>query len=151
MAEAGLIPILREGIDVVKLVFFRTLKERLSKEFPHRDAHYIRKMAAALINEVFGPPNVEGPLAPFVEENQYVLQEQLASLATHVQNLRIPLTDALRIQFLCDHQEGTDSTAVLERARDLGILMTEREIPLPAGFIHLVRKIGASMKILEGP
>ncbi len=150
MAERGLIPTLREGVDVVKLILFRRLKEHLSRRFPQHDMDYVRKLAASLINEVFGESNAQGPLASFSRENGHVIQEELDSLSIHFKDLRIPLTDALRIQFLCDHQEGKDSGDVLEKARSLGILLTERELPLPAKFIHMVRKIGASVNILNG-
>lgn len=150
MKEPALVPILREGVDVVKLIFFRRLKEHLSGQYPHRDSDYIRKLAASVINEVFGESNAQGPLASFSEQNKGIIQEQMDSLSIHMRDMQIPLTDALRIQFLCDHQEGRDSREVLEKARTLGLLLPEREVPLPAKFIHMVRKVGSSLKILDG-
>ncbi len=150
MTEARLIPVLRESIEVVKLILFKRLKEHLSMSYPQRDRQYIKRLAAAMINELFGQENANDSLSAFAEENQYVVQKELESLSTHLNDLRIPITDALRTQFLCDYQEGFDSKSTLEKAQRLGILITEREVPLPAKFIHLIRKIGVSQNLIDG-
>ncbi len=150
MTEARLIPILREGVEVVKLILFRRLKEHLSTSYPQRSGEYIKRLAATMINELFGLKNVNDSLAAFAEENQYVVQKEMESLSVHLNELRIPITDALRIQFLCDHQEGVDSKGTLEKAQKLGVLITEREVPLPAKFIHLIREIGVSQNLIHG-
>jgi hypothetical protein len=52
------------------------------------------------------------------------------------------------MQFLCDRQAGIDSAIVLSRADQLGLLVTEREIPLPATFMNLVRTLGSRLNLL---
>lgn len=59
------------------------------------------------------------------------------------------MTDALRVQFLCDTLEGIDSDPVLKRARDLGILIVNREVPLPRTFMDLVRRLGVAHNLLQ--
>jgi hypothetical protein len=61
----------------------------------------------------------------------------------------IPLTDALRIQYLCDSHEGVNSESVLEKAKNLNIILTDRKVPLPGAFMSLVRSFGVAYKILE--
>ena len=63
--------------------------------------------------------------------------------------LRIPLTDALRIQFLCDSQEGFGNEEMLKCAKDLGILIVDRGVPLPKNFMNLVRKVGQSYGLID--
>ncbi|MFP5213699.1 MAG: hypothetical protein ACLGPL_09990 [Acidobacteriota bacterium] len=148
--DSKLIPILIEGVEVVKMVFFRKLKSYLSVKYPARDVMYINRLSGAVINDLFGVKNQTEPFATFAEENSFFIREELKNIAKEFQEMRIPLTDALRIQFLCDHQEGVDSTAVLEQAKELGILIEDREVPLPARFLSLVRKLGSAFGIL-GP
>jgi len=146
--ENRLIPILREGIEVIKMIFFKKLKSNLARKYPSREQSYINKLTGAIINDLFGTPNSERTFAAFVDENRSQIEEEIQSLATDFQDMRIPLTDALRIQFLCDHQEGIDSSSVLHRAKELKILIVEREVPLPAQFMSLVRKLGGAFGIL---
>jgi hypothetical protein len=68
-----------------------------------------------------------------------------------LEELRIPLTDALRIQSLCDHQERLNSTATLQQAQKLKILLTDRDLPLPHSFIELVRRLGSKFGLLLPP
>ncbi|MBT8374107.1 MAG: hypothetical protein KJN80_04260, partial [Deltaproteobacteria bacterium] len=52
-------------------------------------------------------------------------------------------------QYLCDCQEGENSESVLEKAKKLNILLTDREVPFPGAFMSLVRSFGVAYKILE--
>lgn len=146
--ESRLIPIMREGIDIIKMVFFKKLKAHLSKKYPEKETTYIAKLTGAIINDLFGTPNTEAPYAEFANENKVLIEEEIGNIAAALPELRIPLTDALRVQFLCDAQDGIDSKSVLSRARDLQILIVDREVPLPAQFISLARKLGNTLGIL---
>jgi hypothetical protein len=146
--EHRLIPVLREGVEIVKLIFFKNLKSYLGRKYPDREQSYINRLTGAILNELFGTPNTEQVFSAFVEENRSRIEEEMESLATSLPELRIPLTDALRTQFLCDHQEGVDSSPVLYRAKELGILIIDREVPLPAQFMSLVRRLGGTLGIL---
>jgi hypothetical protein len=61
------------------------------------------------------------------------------------------LSDALRIQTLCDHQQGIDSSRTLQRAKDFGFLIEERDIPLPSSFMTLARRLGAEHSLISPP
>ena len=147
--EGQLIPILRDGVEVVKMIFFKKLKAHLARKYP--DPAYSRRLAGAIVNDLFGTPNPEEPFASFVVENRPRIDEEMAGIASNFAEMRIPLTDALRIQFLCDHQEGIDSTSALVRARELHILLVDREVPLPAQFMNLVRRLGEAFGFLAHP
>lgn len=146
--EGRLTPIMREGVEIIKMIFYKRLRAKLSETYAHRDEAYIGRLTGAIINELFGTPNHQEPYATFVDENLYFIQQELRSIATSFAEMRIPLTDALRVQFLCDSQEGTDSSTVLARAKELGILIVDRDVPLPASFMNLVRRLGASFGLL---
>lgn len=149
--EGRLVPILREGVDVVKMIFFKQLKERFLEKYPDDDASAANKLAGAVINEVFGTPNPEEPFAAFVAGNQARIEGELQNLATEFEPMRIPLTDALRITFLCDERESHGDPTLLSRANDCGILIVDREAPMPAKFMSLVRQLGGAHDLILAP
>jgi hypothetical protein len=146
--EAKLVPVLREGVNVVKMIFFKSLKPRLEQKHPEQPAEYVSRLSGAVLNELFGTPSAVEPFKSFAEDNREVIEAELKELASNFDNLRIPLTDALRVQFLCDSREDIDSQAVLSRARDLGVLIVEREVPLPKTFMNQVRRLGVALNLL---
>jgi hypothetical protein len=149
--ESKLIPILREGVEIVKMISFKKLKEALTAKHPALEAPLIAKIAGALINTIFGAPAYEEPFAIFARNHANLIAHEQAKVGEMLEELRIPLTDALRIQALCDHQEGQDSTATLKQAQDLGILMADRDLPMPHNFIELVRRLGSAFGLLLPP
>lgn len=148
-AESKLIPVLRDGVNVIKMIVFMELKNQLATHHPDWGAERSRLMAGAILNELFGTPNDQPPYAGFVAGNETAIRSEMALLSSYFDHLRIPLTDALRIQFLCDDLEGIGNASILARAKALGILLVDRSIPLPKTFMQLVRKLGVAYKILS--
>jgi hypothetical protein len=147
--ENRLIPVLRDGINLVKMVFFKELKAHLTQTYPERDPADIGKLSGAILNRVFGTPNTSEPFASFVVDNKALIDQEVGQVAASFEKLRIPLTDALRVQFLCDSQEGLQNEAALKSAQDMGILITDRAVPLPKNFMILVRRIGQAYGLIE--
>ena len=147
--DAKLVPVLREGIDIIKMVLFNELKPFLQKRYPKRDPGDITRLTGAVVNDLFGVENMEEPFASFTRENAPVIKKEVEAIAIHFDHLHIPLTDALRIQYLCDSHEGVTSERVLEKAKNLNIILTDREVPLPGAFMSLVRSFGVAYKLLE--
>ena len=142
--EREFIPSLREGVDMVRMIFFKRMREYMAEKYADEEPATIGMLAAAVMNELFGTPNPEPRFARFREENEERIQAELNDVANQCPELRIPLTDALRIHFLCNVQEGIEDeeATVLARAKELGILMAERDVPLPKGFMNLVHRLG---------
>lgn len=147
--EAKLVPILREGIDVIKMVLYAALKPALARKYAEMDTDRISRLAGAVVNNVFGIQNMAPPFMAFEKENQKTIQDVLKDIPTMCDHLRIPLTDALRMQFLCDNHEGVNSESVLERAGALNLLILERDVPMPGVFMSIVRSFGVAYKIIE--
>jgi len=144
-----LIPILREGVEIVKMVSFKTLKTQAAAHHAERDAAFHGRLAGAMVNKIFGPAGqTQETTTDMGGADDDLLAGELARL-TDRQDLCILLTDALRMQALCDYQEGCDSSATLEQAVDLGILLTERDLPLPHTFLALVRRLGIAHGLLR--
>lgn len=138
------IPSLREGVDVVRMIFFKELKTYLGDKYSHEEESYAGLLAAAMMNELFGTPNTQERFARFHEANREVVEEELGNVASRFEPLKILLTDALRMHFLCNEQEqiNDSSMAILEKAKAYGILIEERDVPLPKGFMELVYTVG---------
>ncbi|MBN2283852.1 MAG: hypothetical protein JXO48_08170 [Deltaproteobacteria bacterium] len=149
--DSKLVPILRQGVAVVQMVFFKRLKDHLGDHYPGREAAFIHMLAGAIINDIFGTPNREEPFASFIIENRDIVGESLRRIPLELVDMMVPLTDALRVQVLCDGQEGIDSSSILVRANELKILLVPREIPLPARFIRMVRRLGNHYDIILPP
>ncbi|MDI9570547.1 MAG: hypothetical protein QM278_07470 [Pseudomonadota bacterium] len=149
--ENRLLPILREGVDVIKMVLFKKLREGLTERYPERERLFVNQLAGATINELFGTPNREAPFLSFRIANRARIETELAGLAGDYPELRAPLSDALRVQFLCDSREGLENPALLTRADALGILIRDREVPLPDTFMNLARALGEEHGITLPP
>jgi hypothetical protein len=148
MAEAmnrKLIPSLREGIDLIKVIFYKELKAVLLAKYPLQGAAYAGMLAGAMLNELFHAPNPEEKFRTFAAENRERITRELGRVGREMPEFRILLTDALRMHFLCNQQEGIDveeGAGMLQRAKDHGILLAERDVPLPKGFMDLVYRVG---------
>lgn len=149
--ESRLIPIMRDGIEVIKMIFFLKLKTSLAARYPERDRTFILQLAGTIINQLFGSPNSAEPYAAFAREHRDLIAEETVRLGGEFPEMRIPLTDALRMQALCDHQEGSENSAILAEAKNSGILLVDRELPLPHGFLHLVHRLGKAHGLLTPP
>ncbi len=147
--EPQIVPALREGIDIIKMVLFQELKSLLQARYKQQEPDYANRLAGAVINDLFGVSLVGEVVADFAQENQKTVETASRLIATDLDHLKIPLTDALRIQFLCDSHEGIDSTSVLKRAQQKNLLIAERDAPMPGAFMNIVRSFGRAYGILE--
>lgn len=149
--ESKLMPILREGIEVVKMILFVKLKEQLARDNPDWPPEYRGKIIGAVINDIFGIVNPEEIFVKFTNENKEQIAAIIKSFPVILEELLIPLTDALRVMVLCDYQEGVDNSAILLRAQENGVFLVERDMPMPNKFIELVRRLGAAYGLFRPP
>lgn len=148
---SALIPALREGVSLIQMVFFKELRERLRLKYSDKESTYHSMLTGAILNELFGTQNPEKKFQQFRQENLAVIEQELMDVSREHETLRPFLTDALRVQTLCDQQEGTDSSSTLLRAEELGILIHERDLPLPSIFMTRVRSLGEKYGLTLAP
>jgi hypothetical protein len=149
--NSQLLTILQEGVGLVQMILFKELRALLGKKYPERDIISLSMLAGAITSEVFGSRNPEEKFRIFWQENSALIEQELLGLAQELPTLRSNITDALRIQTLCDSQTGNDSAANLTRADELGILERDREIPLPSTFMTMVRMLGEQHGLIIPP
>jgi hypothetical protein len=143
--------VLQEGVGLVQMILFKELRALIQEKNPDRDIVFLSMLAGAITNELFGTQNPEEKFEAFREEHLTVIEQELHDLAQALPGLRDHITDALRIQTLCDSQAGYNSSANLNRADALGILVKDREIPLPSTFMTSMRALGAQYGLIIPP
>ena len=149
--DSKLLPILREAVEVVRMILFKELKDYFLAVHPDQ-AGDAGRLAAGVLNELFGVVNPDPSYADFVARNSVVIEQAIASFPSRFEKLLIPLTDTLRMQFLCDSREGLDeNTDFLARAKERGLLLDDREMPMPNHFLELIRRIGAAYGLVLPP
>jgi hypothetical protein len=158
MMEAGqsdkksqLLLSLREAVGLVQMLLFKAIRIHLEKQQTGVEKTEISMLAGSITNEVFGTPNPEPRFTAFRENNWGTIEQELLGLKDSLGFLCRHLTDALRIQTLCDSQEGEDSSATLLKAAEYGYLMEEREIPLPSTFMTIIRELGKDHGLIIPP
>lgn len=149
--KSQLISSLREGIAVVQMVLFKETKARLAEKLPLKEQTFLAMLAGAITNEIFNTHNPEKKFVVFRHKNLGEIEQEIISLRADMPKLCAKVTDALRIQVLCDHQEGEDSSETLIRAKEIGILDEERDIPLPSTFMTIVRLLGEEHNLIIPP
>lgn len=141
-----LLPVLREAVAGVQLVLFAALKKEYAKRY---DLAVARRLAGCVVNDLFASPAADPEAVRFAGEQRDLVAAELQRLPATCSALLPHLTDALRMQVLCDHQQGRNSLSTLLRAQALGILQEERPLPLPSTFMLAVRQLGVEHGLLQ--
>lgn len=149
--KSQLLAVLREGISVVQMIVFKEVRTVLTTKFRDKDTKFHSMLAGAITNELFGTPNSEGRFLSFRDDHKATIEQELLSLKDDYPALLAPLTDALRVQSLCDHQDGLDGAAVLTRSKELGFLLLDRDVPLPSAFMTMIRMLGEQHDLIIPP
>lgn len=149
--NSQLIASLREGVAVVQMVLYKNIRAQIADHLPNRTTKELAMLSGTIINEIFGTQNPEPQFVLFRKENWSTVEQELLALKENNPQVVTFLTDALRIQVLCDSQEGADSSNTLVTARSYGYLIEEREIPLPSTFMSLVRTLGEANGLIIAP
>lgn len=143
------LPVMREAVAAVQLVLFRVLKKDFAARYGEWPPAAVRRLAGCVVSDLFASPPADREAARFAEEQRDQVEEELRGLAARVPDLLPLLTDALRMQVMCDHEQGLNSLSTLLRARALGILQEDRPLPLPSIFMLAVRRQGVQHGLLQ--
>jgi len=149
--KSQLIVALREAVGVVQMILFKEVRLNLESKRPDFAGDQLSLLAGAITNEVFGTQNPQERFVVFRRKNWGIIEQELLALPAELPFLCRHITDALRTQVLCDSQEGGDSSATLVRAKEYGILVEDRDIPLPSTFMALIRELGRQHNLIIPP
>jgi hypothetical protein len=149
--DSRLIPILREGVAVIQMIFFKDLKPVITRKYPKLKSAEQTMLTGAITNEIFGSHNKDAKFLQFHAKHRGSIEQELLAIEDELPQLVNPVADALRIQVLCDKQEGIDSASILQLANSINILPPDREVPMPSVFMETVRTLGALYKLIVPP
>ena len=149
--NSRLIPILREGVAVIQMIFFKNLKPVIARKYPELDSSEQIMLTGAITNEIFGSHNRDAKFLQFHAKHRGAIEQELLAIKDELSQLIDPLADALRIQVLCDKQEDIDSGNILQLADSINLLPPDREVPMPSAFMETVRTLGALYKLIVPP
>jgi hypothetical protein len=140
---------MREAVAMVRMIVYQELRDALTEKYIDWNRDEYRRLVGCIVNDIFGTPAQDHDALQFCRKHIDVVEEEMRALAGNVPDILPHLTDALRMQTLCDHEEGTNTLPTLLRARALGILQEDRPIPMPSTFIILVRQAGAEHGLVK--
>lgn len=141
--DSKLIPVMREAVLTVQMVLYQSMKKSVAERFPAWPEEKRAQLAGAAVNNLFGTQAVDPEVGIFARNNRGLVEQELLGLSDRCADLIPFLTDALRMQVICDNQEGIHSVGSLLMAKSLGILQEDRELPLPSTFMLSVRNLAA--------
>jgi hypothetical protein len=147
--DSKLTPVMREAVLTVQMVLYRRLKENMGGRFADWPMEKQGRLAGAVVNNLFGTEALDPGVTAFAREHRELVEEELRGLSENCSDLIPFLTDALRMQTICDNQEGIHSLGSLLMAKALGILREDRTLPLPSTFMLSVRNLAAAHGIIE--
>jgi len=149
--DSRLIPILREGVAIIQMIFFKDLKQVIARKYPKLKSAEQIMLTGAITNEIFGSHNKDAKFLQFHTKHRESIEQELLTIQDELPQLVNTVADALRIQVLCDKQEGIDSASILQLANSINILPPDREVPMPSAFMETVRTLGALYKLIVPP
>lgn len=147
--DSRVIPVMREAVAAVQLILFGQLKEKLAEKYSDWPQQEFKQFVGCIVNDLFGTPSQDKDSRDFARKHIDEIEEELRAMAENLPDLVPFLTDTLRMQTLCDHEEGINSLPTLLRARALGLLEMDRSVPLPSTFMLAVRNLGSTHGLLE--
>lgn len=138
-----LLPVLQEGVEIVKMILYRQIQGFIAQRLPELEPAGQRQLAGAIINDLFAAPHeLPAATAALIQAQREAIDRERITFFTDHPEQKLVLTDALRVQTLCDLSAGHPDPRLLQRAEAAGLLLTDRELPLPHTFIDLARRLG---------
>ncbi len=142
-------PVMREAIVMVQMILYRRLREDVQTRYQDWSDQDKTWLAGAVTNNLFGAEAADPDVNGFARKHRELLEQELRELKDRVSDLIPHLTDALRMQTICDNHEGIHSLPCLLIAKELGLLDEERVLPMPSTFMIAMRKLGAEYGLVE--
>ncbi len=147
--DSKVVPVMREAIVMVQMMLYRRLREDIQTRYQDWSDQKMTWMAGAVVNNLFGTEAADPEVGRFASEHRQLIEDELRELNSRLGDLVPIFTDALRMQTICDNQEGIHSISSLLMAKELGLLEEERVLPMPSTFMIAVRKLGAEYGLVE--
>ncbi len=147
--DSRILPVMREAVTLVQMIFFGELKKDLENRHNELSGQEKKWLTGSVVNSLFGTVNNDPQLSAFAGKHRETIEDELRSIKDKFPELLPHLTDALRMQTLCDETDGVNSVPTLLMARELGVLQEEKSLPMPSTFMIGVRKLGVKFGVVS--
>jgi hypothetical protein len=150
--DGPIVPVMREAVLTVQMVLFKVLRRNLRERYVDQLEPWHGRLAGGVVSNLFGSRSgsrSDNEVARYAADHRELIERELRSLPETCPQLLPILTDALRMQAFCDHHEGITLHPSLLMAAALGILVEERDAPLPSTFMLQVRVLAADHGLVE--
>jgi hypothetical protein len=144
-----IVPVMREAIVMVQMILYRRLKEDVQKRYQDWSDKEKQWLAGAVVNNIFGTEAADPEVNVFARKHRELIEQELRELKERIADLIPHLTDALRMQTICDNHEGVHSIPCLLLAKELGLFDQDRVLPMPSTFMIAVRKLATDHGLVE--
>ena len=143
------VPAMREAITMIQMVLFKQLQEDIASRTSGLAENDQGRLAGAAVNNLFGTEPTDVGIVDFASKNRELVEDELRTISERFPTLCPFLTDGLRMQAICDNQEGIHSIPSLLMAKALGILQEDRALPMPSTFMISVRTLAAQHGLVK--
>lgn len=147
--DPKIVPVMREAIVMIQMILYQRLKEDVQKRYLDWADQEKIWLTGAVVNNLFGTEAADPEVNAFARKHRELIEQELRELKDRVEYLIPYLTDAMRMQTICDNHEGIHSIPCLLMAKELGLLDEERVLPMPSTFMIAVRKLGSEYGLVE--
>lgn len=149
--DSKLLPILREAVEVVRMILFKELKEYFVAVCPEQTDDAGR-LAAGVLNDLFGVINPDPAYAGFVERNQAILDQAVAEFPSRFEKLLIPLSIPCGCSFSAIPARGLMRAPSFSPAPGSGgCCWTIARCRCPIIIWSLIRRLGAAYGLVLPP
>ena len=127
------------GVDRIKIVVYVVLIKFYSKKYQNSNSEFYKTLATTSVNEIFGQHNKNSEI--FFKDNKDEIIEGIITLGINYQELKQPITDALRIlsvvRFQVEKIHPEHYINVCNNAMERGVFINGGDKPNPALFLRM--------------
>lgn len=126
-------------------IFFRLAKRYMMCY----DSEFSDKLAAAVVNELFYLPTLEGDAKEFAEQNKELIDKKISDLRQD-EEIKYAFTQAFRVMHICGYGDRPSKDRAekimtyLKKAAERGVFIDGGEAPKPEMFISFAKNYSAS-------
>ena len=143
------------GVNIIKLTLYKTLVDDFSKKYRKEEEQFYKKIAAAMINEIYGCHNEIS--RPMFDENKKIIESELKNIGKNHSDLKQTITDSLRVsvqaEAMIDPEKYknniTNITNLFSKAIKYGFFIEGGENPNPQSFLDMAEKLGKQNNVLK--
>ena len=131
------------GVDVVRLVLNKILRDDFSKKYQKEGEEFYKTLAGATVNEIFGSHSEASRIT--FDKNKETVVEEIETLGIRHSELKRPITDAIRVyiqaSFILRGELPRNYSVIFNNAIDRGVFIGGGGQPIPKTFLAMTEEL----------